>query len=240
MAFQTVFKRYEIKFLITAEQKNRITEAVKPYVKPDEYGRCVIRSVYFDTDNYRLARRSAEKPAYKEKLRVRSYQKAEPDSTVFAELKKKYQSVVYKRRVALQARDAMAWLSGEKNCPFRNQITDEIDYFVGYYETLRPAAFLSCEREAFNSPDSSHLRITFDRQLLCRTYDLSPEYGVYGEALLPPETELMEIKCAGGIPLWLTKILSAEHIYKTSFSKYGTAYAALILPKLTKETALYV
>ena len=42
----------------------------------------------------------------------------------------------------------------------------------------------------------------------------------------------------GGIPLWMARILSAERVYKTSFSKYGTAYCTLIFPEtyLTKST----
>jgi hypothetical protein len=46
----------------------------------------------------------------------------------------------------------------------------------------------------------------------------------------------MEVKCAGGVPLWLTKVLTQERIFKTSFSKYGTAYETLIYPKLKEET----
>jgi hypothetical protein len=42
----------------------------------------------------------------------------------------------------------------------------------------------------------------------------------------------MELKCPGGIPMWMTEILSKEKIYKTSFSKYGTAYRTIIFPKL--------
>ena len=45
----------------------------------------------------------------------------------------------------------------------------------------------------------------------------------------------MEIKCAGGIPLWMTQVLTEQGINKTSFSKYGTAYQQLIFPNLHKE-----
>ena len=38
----------------------------------------------------------------------------------------------------------------------------------------------------------------------------------------------MELKTAGGLPLWMTQILSEEKIYKTSFSKYGTAYKTIL------------
>ena len=76
MAFQTVFKRYELKYMLTLEQKEKILEAMSLYMELDKYGRTTIRNIYFDTDNYRLIRRSIEKPAYKEKIRIRSYAQA--------------------------------------------------------------------------------------------------------------------------------------------------------------------
>ena len=59
MAFQTVFKRYELKYMLTLEQKEKILEAMSLYMELDKYGRTTIRNIYFDTDNYRLIRRSA-------------------------------------------------------------------------------------------------------------------------------------------------------------------------------------
>ena len=86
-----------------------------------------IRNVYFDTDSFRLIRRSLEKPAYKEKLRIRSYQPARPDDPVFVELKKKYQSVVYKRRVVLPEQEALQSFRENTPLPLQSQITDEIE-----------------------------------------------------------------------------------------------------------------
>ena len=101
MAYQATFKRYEIKYLLTRQQKQAVLQAMQPYMKLDQYGRTTIRNIYYDTDTYRLIRRSLEKPVYKEKLRIRSYQAAAPEDLVFVELKKKYKSVVYKRRLTL-------------------------------------------------------------------------------------------------------------------------------------------
>ena len=235
MAYKTVFKRYELKYLLTEKQKAKILEAIKPYMALDRYGRSTIRNIYFDTDSYRLIRRSIEKPAYKEKLRVRSYSLASPDSTVFVELKKKYDGVVYKRRLSLPENEAMEWLCGEKTCSKHTQISGEIDYFMKYYGSLRPTVFLSYEREAYFSKDGSDFRVTFDENILCRRYKLSLESDVSGEPILPADKTLMEIKCAGGIPLWMTRVLSSEHIYKTSFSKYGTAYEKLIFPNISNN-----
>ena len=231
MAFQTVFKRYELKYMLTLEQKAKVLAAMEPYMKLDKYGRTTIRNLYYDTDTYLLIRRSIEKPAYKEKLRIRSYSRANRDSTVFVELKKKYKSVVYKRRISLPEEEAMEWISGERHYHKHTQIANEIDYFLDYYKTLHPAVFLSYEREAFYARDGSDFRVTFDDNILCRQEDLSLESEVYGTPILPEGKALMEIKCSGGIPLWMTEVLSREKIYKTSFSKYGTAYRTLIFPQ---------
>lgn len=232
MALQTVFKRYEMKYLLTQEQKTHVLDSMAPYMELDQYGRTTIRNIYFDTDNFRLIRNSIEKPAYKEKLRIRSYQKANPESDVFVELKKKYQSVVYKRRVALPETRAMDWIRGISDSGLNTQISAEIDYFRDFYKTLRPTVFLSYEREAYYCRSGGDFRITFDDQILCRQDNLSLQSEIGGIPLLKEGKVLMEIKTSGGIPLWLTHVLAEEAIYKDSFSKYGTAYETLIYPNL--------
>ena len=116
MSYQAVFKRYELKYLLDQEQKQRILTAMEPYMVLDRFGRTTIRNLYFDTDNYRLIRHSIEKPAYKEKLRLRSYSRPEGSSPVFVELKKKYQAVVYKRRLAMSQEQAISWLCEDGGC----------------------------------------------------------------------------------------------------------------------------
>ena len=231
MAVQTVFRRYELKYLLTMAQKETVLKAMQPYMTLDEYGRTTIRNLYYDTDSYLLIRRSIEKPAYKEKLRIRSYSQTDDNSTVFVELKKKYKHVVYKRRISLPYTDATAWLSREKHPAKHTQIANEIDYFLDYYGSLHPTVFLSYERKAYYCNDGSDFRVTFDDNILCRQEDLSLASEVYGTPILPEGKVLMEIKCSGGIPLWMTHVLSEEKIYKTSFSKYGTAYGTLIFPQ---------
>lgn len=233
MAVQTVFKRYEIKYMLTLEQKEEILRAMDGRMVLDQYGRATIRNLYYDTDTYLMVRRSLEKPSYKEKLRIRSYARAEAGSTVFVELKKKYKSVVYKRRTALPCREAMDWVGQKRHCQKHTQISDEIDYTLTHYGTLHPAVFLSYEREAYYSNDGSDFRVTFDDTILVRRDGLSLESEASGTPILPAGAVLMEIKCSGGIPLWMVETLSREHIYKTSFSKYGIAYKTLIFPALS-------
>lgn len=229
MAYQATFKRYEIKYLLTPRQKGAILLAMKPYMKLDSYGRTTIRNVYYDTDTYRLIRRSLEKPAYKEKLRIRSYQTAAPDDPVFVELKKKYKSVVYKRRLTLPEIQVRESFQNGSPLPVRSQIADEIEYFRSYYEGLRPTVFLSYEREAFYALDGSDFRVTFDENILYREEDLSLGSETYGTPLLEKGQTLMEIKTAGGLPLWMSRELNQLRVFRTSFSKYGLAYRRMMI-----------
>lgn len=202
--------------------------AMLPYMKLDNYGHTTIRNIYFDTDSYRLVRNSIDKPVYKEKLRIRSYKQVSAQNKVFIELKKKYNDIVYKRRESLSQLETLEWIVRETPFPKATQIGNEIDYFFEHYESLKPKVFLSYEREAFYALDGSDFRVTFDENILARQEELSLSREVWGEPLMDENNVLMEIKTSGGIPLWMTRVLTQEKLYKTSFSKYGTAYEKLI------------
>lgn len=242
MGYQAVFKRYEIKYMVTAAQKDRILKAMEPYMEPDKFGRSTVRNIYFDTDDYILARHSIAKPDFKEKLRIRSYSTADAGSTVYVELKRKFDGVVYKRRIGLPEADAMRWMAGSRDPEIVRQtemespqVAGEINYFLGMYGGLRPALYLSYDREAYRMRSGAtvldggrEFRVTFDSNILCRESGLSLRMEPEGTRILNEGMFLMELKCPGAIPLWMTQVLSEEHIYKTSFSKYGTAYCGFM------------
>lgn len=228
MSFQKNFKRRELKYLISQDQRLRIIEAMSAHTVPDEYGLSTIRNVYYDTSTMLLIRRSIEKPVYKEKLRARTYGEVGSDAPVFVEIKKKFLDTVYKRRAYMTLDEQEKYLAGDIPAPFENHIMKEIDYFLQLYGDLRPAVYLSYNREAFYAKDDHEFRITFDNNILWRDYDLSLHYGVYGSPILDEDMCLMEIKVANAIPLWMVNILTRERIYRTPFSKYGRAYAAML------------
>ncbi len=225
---ETIFERYEIKYKITETEKTQILATLAPYMRLDQYGRTAIRNLYLDTDDFRMIRRSIEKPIYKEKLRLRCYEQVTAERNVFVELKKKYQSVVYKRRLALAEGEIMDALQRGLPLPVRSQIGEEIEYVRQFYGNLKPRVFLSYEREAYYAIDGTDLRITFDDNVLYRRNDLSLTKPPYGTSILEQGYILMEIKTSRAIPLWLTEILTKLKIFKTSFSKYGTAYADMM------------
>ena len=224
MKNQMIFQRYESKYLMTLSQQQTVLAAMRPYV----YSHSSIRNLYLDTPDFRLIRRSLERPVYKEKLRIRSYGRAENTDMVFVELKKKYRSVVYKRRISLPQDQALACFSKTRPWP-DSQIGTELAYAADFYQTLRPAVFLSYERDAFHGTEDEDLRVTFDTEIRYRQDGLSLDSDTWGIPILPPGLVLMELKVAGGLPLWMAHVLSCQGIFKTSFSKYGAAYQNILL-----------
>lgn len=225
---KTTFKRYELKYLITKQQKAMLLSLFETYMRPDEFGQNSIFNLYYDTPDFLIIRRSLQKPSvYKEKLRLRSYGSAVAETEVFLELKKKYQSVVYKRRIALPEHEATDYFAGDYCLP-QTQIGQEIEYFKTMYTGLAPKVFIAYDRQAFFGIDDSDVRITFDENIVWREDELTLCSQKFGEPIIADNMALMEVKVAGGIPLWLTEFLTEHKIYQTSFSKYGNTYKAIM------------
>ena len=217
------FKRYEKKFLLTVEQYEGILPRLNEWAVRDEYGLHTICNIYFDTDNYDLIRTSVKKPPYKEKFRLRSYGIPNGSDPVFAEIKKKFGGVVYKRRVAATPQEIQAFLNGGEVAHEDLQIQREIQWFLQIHHPV-PKVFIGYERIAFVGKEDSDLRITFDRNIRWRTDMLDLCAGDSGQPVLDDNRIVMEVKLSHAAPLWLAALLSEFQIYPNSFSKYGTCY----------------
>ncbi len=235
MAINT-FARKEIKFLLDMEQYHGLMEVVGEYMNPDKY--CVggkeygIYNIYYDTPDDFLIRESLAKPYYKEKIRLRSYYSpAESDSPVFLEIKKKIGGIVTKRRVSMTLAESEEYFLTRKKPRsdkyITNQVFTELDAFLDHYP-IAPKQYISYQREAFFGKDNKDFRLTFDRRLTERRYDLSLNCRSYGNFIIEKDRRLMEVKVSDSMPEWLVRKLSELKIYKTSFSKYGRAYTDFV------------
>lgn len=229
----TVFERYEKKYLLKGNQYSLVRDIFAPYMVEDEYGYSTICNIYFDTPRYDLITRSLEKPVYKEKLRLRSYGVPTEDQMVFLEIKKKYNGIVYKRRIPLslaEAKESIANRTVAGDCA-DSQIAKEINYFMHYYQTV-PSTFLAYDRIAMYGKEDESIRITFDFHIRSRQEQMELERGDMGENLLPEDYVVMEVKVNAAYPFWLVHMLEEMKIYPVSFSKYGMVYQNQIFPKL--------
>ena len=224
--YQAVFKRKEVKYLLTEAQLAALRPALETHMEPDAFAHSSISNLYYDTPDFRMLRRSQEKPVYKEKLRLRSYGVPDEETQVFPEIKKKAEGIVYKRRVSMPYGDAIRYLSRRR--PGEDgQIFQELNWMLLAYGSLAPRIFLSYERDSWKGREDPSLRLTLDREILWRTEALDLRRGAWGEPLLEPNQVLMEVKISNAAPLWLAEALSENGIFPVSFSKCGRAFETL-------------
>lgn len=214
-----------MKFPLSEEQYEAVRAAMSAQIIEDKYGLQSICNIYFDSDNNDLIRSSMEKPVYKEKLRLRTYGIPGDNSSAYAEIKKKYKGIVYKRREVLPYAQAFDFLCGKAPAPRRSQQLDEMEYMIKS-RALSPKIVLCYDRRAFYGKEDMEFRVSFDSRIRSRRNALDLRAGDGGELLSGQPFCVMEIKAAGAMPLWAVKILSELKIYKQSFSKYGSIYAA--------------
>jgi len=236
-----VFNRYEHKYLLNKEQFERISELLSAHMETDKYNSggsfYTVSNIYFDTPDFTLIRKSLSKPEFKEKLRMRSYGICKMEEPVFLEVKKKYRGLVNKRRTKMTQNEALSFVKDDFiafHDGMNIQIIKELGYFIKVNKP-EPKVYIAYDRLAFFEKDDASLRISFDKNVRARDFNLTLETDEGCEKILQDNMYLMEIKCDHFMPLWLARILDDLKIRKATFSKYGTYYKSVILPRRRKE-----
>ena len=144
--FKDKFQRIETKYVISKETLADLLKEFEAYMVEDEHAYSTIGNLYYDTPTYQMIRESLEKPYFKEKLRVRTYDTSpQADSRVFLEIKKKVRKVVYKRRIATELLIAEQYLAGE--CQLEDsQIKQEIEWLCERYGGVQPMMYIYYNR----------------------------------------------------------------------------------------------
>lgn len=227
--------RLEYKFLVSLERLDELREAILPFVFIDEYAdreidkEYTVKSIYFDTmrlDDYRDKLAGIK---IRKKLRIRGYNLRNSESTVFLEVKRKYENHIYKNRaplyysnldLLLSTADCEKYLLKKKN--FLDSKSDASKFFYLFKtKNYSPVTLVTYEREAFYSKHDSTLRITFDKNL--RSKPLPQTSELYDDISLKysmPGNFILELKFFSGFPTWLQKIIRRFEISRRAISKY--------------------
>ena len=225
------FARVETKYLLDLRQAAALEAGLQRQgFQHLVFGSPTIQSLYYDTDSYALIRASLDRPAYKEKLRLRTYGEPGALTQSYVEIKKKYRGVVYKRRTALPLGAAMEGLKRRLLPAEAGQVGREALWLARQYD-LVPAAVISYDRTAWFSPHDPGVRITLDRNMAFRNWRLDLNVRASGLPILSPGQRLMEVKTSGAYPLWLVRLLREAGAQRVHFSKYGLAYQLYIEPE---------
>ena len=219
-----VIDRCEQKYFISNEKYNKLINIISNKIEKDKYFKERIYNIYFDNDNMDLINKSMDKPIYKEKIRLRSYEIPNDDSIVFLEIKKKYKSNSNKRRIEINYKDALNYMYNGI-LPINSQIMNEIDYCFKKYN-LKPKISITYDRPAYYLKVDNNVRLTFDSNV---KYDLNNIVlnDIKNNNILFKSGYIMEIKTFNGLPRWLIDVFDKLNIYPTSYSKIGKIYTNL-------------
>ena len=224
------FNRFELKYLISLQQKEQISHALNAYLVSDEHGSSKegyhLTSLYYDSPDYRCYWEKADGIRFRRKLRIRRYEDGSSltnDTLVFVEIKQRIDRVTQKRRVLLPYSQAYRLCNDRQipqHAPCDKDVVEEIYAFAWEYN-LKPTSIVRYQRQALVGTDYDiGLRITFDTNL---TYQLNPpelQNNHVGLQLLPPNCVVMEIKVNERIPYWLTELVAAFNFNMVRMSKY--------------------
>lgn len=228
------FNRFELKYLVTAEQHEAIARDLRAHMRLDEHGPSgsyAITSLYYDTADLAFMRAKIEGIKFRRKLRIRRYGEGD-EEPVFVEIKQRINRTTQKRRVALSLADAYALCEGR----FSGQFSDEKDaqaademLFLARGLALRPTCLIGYQRQAFVGGDyEPGLRLTFDTMLWTATPGDGLCADVQRHSLTPPSFMVMEVKANEAVPLWMANLLARHQCSLQRYSKYCAGVARLM------------
>lgn len=227
MKLKKAFERKETKYTMDEPTFRAFQAELAERLQVDEYGMHTIMSLYFDTPGFQMIRHSMEKPAYKEKFRIRSYGVPTMADTVFLESKKKIAGIVYKRRIPVKYQTCCEWLAGTGNFPGNTeapQITRELQWLLAQYPQIAPQVMIAYDRLSYFYEADPGFRVTFDQRIRYRRENLDLQAGSAGSPVAPETAVLMEVKALGAYPLWFAQLLTKYRLHKSSFSKFALTY----------------
>lgn len=233
--------RFEMKFVISPEQRAALMAQVGPHLRADANADAEanypIVSLYYDNDERDCYWEKIRGYQNRRKLRARVYGSLDGKlpPTCFIEVKHKQDGRGVKRRIQMPLEDAL--LVGAGKPPTDNvkermtttslQTIREIHDLV-HRRGFKPVMVMRYDRQAFASVDpTSDLRITYDTGIFYRMDNLDPipDDRRFSPScmMVRPGTSVLEVKINGTIPYWLSRVIAQTGCRLQSHSKYCNA-----------------
>jgi len=216
--------RFEFKYQLNTFEYLKLKNNLKGFAFLDFYskrsqGKYFIRSLYYDTYDYRAYGEKVTGEQNRIKLRIRTYMSAAQETEfVSVELKTRHGNKIAKFSTHAPYADYMDYLNtGLWRNP--DPVLIEFDR-LRRLQALRPKVLVDYEREAYLPKDRSSVRITFDHHmryaLATELYPKKASFRCKDSGLI-----ILEFKFADDDHhLWLEKIVAQHGLQSVPNSKY--------------------
>lgn len=237
--------RYELKYVIDEARARQIAHFVRSHLVPDAYAlpernySYPVYSLYFDTSNLTLFRQTVQGIKNRFKLRIRFYND-DPDAPVFLEIKRRITDVIRKQRAAISRAGVQRLLEGTwpslvdlVSSNGNGKPASALHDFCATADAIgaKPCIYVSYLREAYVSPDSNRLRVTFDRFIGGTRYNPAEGLRCPREAV-PTKVEgaVLELKFTDRFPAWMAEMVQSFNLYRRSVPKYVECLRVIQFP----------
>ena len=227
--------RYELKYIISEScaemlrnffvQRHLVPD---PYSSPENGVGYPVYSLYLDSPDFLLFRQTLTGLKNRYKLRIRVYERSS-EAPAFLEIKRRVSDVILKERAVVSREGVGRLLRGERiDNGFLRNPTESAYKALDEFHRLCHAieadgrAFVGYQREAYVSPNSNDVRVTFDRRLF------GCPFGGNGRDLSLPDCEvypevggvILELKFTNRFPEWMAEMSQTFGLERTSVPKY--------------------
>ena len=221
--------RFETKYRISVLEYFAIKNALPAYMKPDLFTRLkpskkyIVRSLYFDTRDYRMYTEKIDGICNRMKFRIRTYGTdpvKEPDIRV--EIKVRKGNGMEKYGCFVSYNDYLGFMHNRRWVPCENPVLAEFTRYTHKWN-MRPKTLVQYDREGFHSRFKDKIRLTFDHRIMSAS----------AEELFPPSTIfwrryyksqiVLEIKHRNAIPSWLNNLIHSYRMKVVPNSKYSNS-----------------
>jgi hypothetical protein len=225
--------RFELKYLIPEKVALQVRAFVQQHLEVDEFGvgkpdsSYPVHSLYLDSDDWEIHRRTVNGDKNRFKLRIRYYNES-PKTPVFFEIKRRMKDVIMKQRGAVKRSAAAKILAGylpESGDMAAESVEDmvAIQRFVQLMLDVRakPKMHVTYDREAYVNDFNNEIRITMDRHVRgCPRPNGELVVGMDDPYVATTDMVILELKFTGRFPHWYRDLVQRFECFQAGAAKY--------------------
>ncbi len=221
--------RFELKYRISVFELHKMRIALRPFMVKDYFtniapsGGYLIRSLYYDTYDYRAYSEKMAGDHERIKFRLRTYTlDIEENSRIRVEMKVRKGNAMEKHVVHVSIDDYNYFVK-KKHWPENdNPILQEFERYMHLWN-LKPQVLIQYNREGYEDREKNGIRITFD-QNVCAAHcnKLFPTEPVFFRNF-QKNAVILEIKCKDKHSLWLRNFVRNYGLRWVANSKFTQA-----------------
>ncbi len=229
---QVIPWRFEYKYRMDIWKYHQVKNNLVPFMEMDEHtrksehNRYLVRSLYYDNDQFQAYYEKIEGNFGRIKCRIRTYsEKMDGNSVLKVELKNRWGESIEKYSTLVSPKDYYSFMDNRHWPDQENPVLQEFER-IYYLRALRPKVLVEYYREGYKTRSHEDIRVTIDHDVKsCMADSLYPAPAIFKAH--HPHSLVLEIKCRLRQPAWLSQLVRRHGLKYIANSKYTQGIEAV-------------